>query len=110
MSTAIGRWRPFSFLAASQPPPPGAAGALTVWRSITPAVGLACRPALAVQHEGDIVQGLEQQAPRKAPEPPIHRLPRPNSCASRSRSGRDGGCVEDLAQVGLWLASAPGRL
>ena len=34
--TATCRLRPFSFLPASYPPPPGACGALTVWLSATP--------------------------------------------------------------------------
>jgi hypothetical protein len=30
---------------------------------------------LLVEHQGDIVQALEQQTPHEAPESPIHRLP-----------------------------------
>ena len=52
------------------------AGALTVWLSMTPAVGLrlASRP-LAVQHQGDVVDGAEQKLAHEAPEPPVDRLP-----------------------------------
>jgi hypothetical protein len=58
--------------------------------------------------------GLDQQAAHKAPEPPIHRLPRPifmgqhALAAARSPQIADG--VEDLAQVYLGLALALGKL
>jgi hypothetical protein len=67
-----------------------------------------------VEHQGDIVQGLEQQAADKAPEPPIHRLPGPELMRQHAPAAAGVGQImngiEDLAQVHLGLAAALGGL
>jgi hypothetical protein len=69
---------------------------------------------LPVEHQGDIVQGLEQQAADKAPEPPIHRLPGPELMRQHAPAAAGVGQImngiEDLAQVHLGLAAALGGL
>ena len=71
VSTATWRLRPFTFLPASQPAPPGALGAFTVWLSSTPALGL-----LAAQHERHVVDGREQHPSHEAAQSPAHGFPR----------------------------------
>ena len=65
--------------------------------------------ALAVNHQGKVVNGAEQHQTHKAPEPPIHRLPGRKVLrqhpppTSRARHVADR--VQHLAQVNLRLAA-----
>ena len=54
-----------------------ACGALTDWLSITAARGAGLAPGpLAIDHQRQVVDGLEQEAPRQLAEPAVDRLPR----------------------------------
>ena len=67
-----------------------------------------------VHHQGDVVDGAEQQQPHEAAEPPIHRLPRAeigrqHPPATRAvRHAVD--CIEDLSQIHRWFAPSLRRL
>lgn len=68
---------------------------------------------LAIEHQGDVMDGAEQHQPHEASEPPVDRLPgcetlRQHPPATRTRHVADR--VENLPQVKAWLAPAFGRL
>lgn len=112
VSTTTCRLRPFTFLAVSYPPPPGTCGALIVWLSTTPALGLARDPPARDKHRRQVVDCLEQQATHQTPEPPIHRLPRPEMHRQHAPAPAGARHVTDRVQgppqVHPRLPAAPG--
>jgi len=60
---------------------------------------------LAVHHQRDVVERVEQQAPNEAPEPPVHRLPRREIAGQHlpatARTNQIADCVDHFPQIGL---------
>ncbi len=87
---------------------------MTVWLSITPAVGLACRPANSRPNMRATSCRVWNTDVARASEPPIHALLRHElmrqHVSTTASLGQIADGIGDLTQVRLGFASAPGGL
>ena len=114
VSTAMWRLRPTIFLAASKP---RAFACRSLDRLAVDHGGRGARLAsrsLAVHHQRDVVDRVEQQAPNEAPEPPVHRLPGREIAGQHppaaARTNQIADRVNHLPQIGFSRSTPTPRM